>query len=222
MLFDLDGVLVDSTDAVEESWRWFARHHRLDAERLLDGLHGRRMVDIVAGALPDVDANARRQAAAELEAVEAATAEGTVLLPGAARALSQLDGALWAIATSGTERIATSRLRAVGLTVPPVLITAEDVDAGKPAPDVYLLAAERLGVEPGRCVVVEDAPAGLQAARAAGCATVGLATSHATEELIDADRVVPSLDAVTISRDGEGLLTLTFADTSAGDPSPAG
>ncbi len=191
VLFDLDGVLVDSTAAVEWHWRAFADRHGLDGDALLVDLHGRRMVEILAGALPGMPPEQREREAARVEAEEAAgAADGTREIPGALALTGALEGRRWAVVTSGTTPVATARIRAVDLPSPPVLVTGDQVARGKPDPAPYLLAAERLGVPPAECVVIEDAPAGLSAGAAAGCTTIGVATSHAAVDLTAADHLV--------------------------------
>jgi len=191
VLFDLDGVLVDSTAAVEWHWRAFADRHGLDGDTLLVDLHGRRMVDIMARALPGMSPQQREREASRVEAEEVAgAADGTREIPGALVLTGALEGRPWAVVTSGTTPVATARMRAVGLPAPPVLVTGEQVERGKPDPAPYLLAAERLGVPPADCVVIEDAPAGLLAGAAAGCTTIGVATSHAAVDLAGADHIV--------------------------------
>lgn len=194
VLFDLDGVLVDSTAAVERAWRTFADRHALEADALLVDLHGRRMVDIIARAVPGMPPEEREREAAGMEADEAAgAAGGTRAIRGALELTAALGGHPWAVVTSGTTPVATARIRAVGLPPPPVLVTAEQVERGKPDPAPYLLAAERLGVPPAECVVIEDAPAGLSAGAAAGCTTVAVTTSHAATDLAPADHLVDDL-----------------------------
>jgi mannitol-1-/sugar-/sorbitol-6-phosphatase len=193
VLFDLDGVLVDSTGAVEEAWRTFAERHGLDPETLLADLHGRRMVDIIARAMPGIGTRQLGEEARWMEDLEASGASvGTRPQPGALELTQAMDGRPWAIVTSGTSPVATARLEAVGLPRPPVLVTGEEVALGKTDPAPYLLAAERLGVLPEECVVVEDAPAGLTSGRAAGSTTVAVTTSHRSSELGAADHIVPS------------------------------
>lgn len=119
---------------------------------------------------------------------------GVRLLPGTREFLDSLPADRWAVVTSATRRLAEARLTAVGVT-PKCLVSADDVTRGKPDPEPYLLAARQLGADPADCVVFEDAPAGLRAARAAGMRTVALATTHRAEEL-DADLVVDDLAAL--------------------------
>ncbi|WP_223855065.1 HAD-IA family hydrolase [Ralstonia solanacearum] len=99
-------------------------------------------------------------------------------LAGAADLLGSLPRDRWAIVTSASRELAHRRLAAAGLPLPPMLITAEDVECGKPAPDCFQLAALRLGVNVKDCLVFEDATAGIQAAEAAGAGVVVISTTH--------------------------------------------
>ncbi|AJE33053.1 HAD-superfamily hydrolase [Corynebacterium humireducens NBRC 106098 = DSM 45392] len=188
-LFDIDGTLVDSTPAVERAWRTWAAENDLDAEAILQVNHGRRAKDTLADVIaPElVDAAYHR-----LLALEMADLDSVVALPGAAELLAALPRDRWAAVTSGGRELMSARLRASGLPVPEVLVTAEDVEAGKPDPAGYLLAAERLGAHPAECIVVEDAPAGLEAGRRAGCRVIAVATSHSPEQLAGWE-VIPDL-----------------------------
>jgi sugar-phosphatase len=210
VLFDLDGVLVDSTAAVEGHWRDFAARHDLDATALLADLHGRRMVDIIARALPNVDSAQLADEARMVETAEATGArDGTQPQPGALDLVRALAGQPWAIVTSGTSPVALARMEAVGLPRPAVFVPGEEVPLGKPDPGPYLLAAERLGVRPRDCVVIEDAPAGLAAGRAAGSTTVAVATSHDVAALHVADHVVRTPAEIELLQ-GDGItLSLT-------------
>jgi HAD superfamily hydrolase (TIGR01509 family) len=152
VLFDLDGVLVDSTAYVEQQWRRWASARGLRPEPFLRVCHGRRALETIRMAAPDLDAEAEVKAFVPVEDAET-TPMGP--LPGAVRLLDTLPKRSWAVATSGVRRIATARLRRAGLPVPPVLVCAEDVTRGKPSPDAYLLAARELGVSPPDCLVVE-------------------------------------------------------------------
>jgi mannitol-1-/sugar-/sorbitol-6-phosphatase len=196
ILFDLDGVLVDSTAYVEEQWRRWANAKGLVPEPFLRVCHGRRAVETIRLAAPHLDAEA------EVAAFQPDDmGSGLAILPieGAARLLEALPAGTWGVATSGPRAAATERLRHAGLPSPSVLICAEDVVHGKPSPDVYLLAAASLAVAPSDCVVIEDAPAGIQAARAAGMGVIGLTTTHRREEL-GADVCATSLAGVHLGR----------------------
>ena len=173
-LFDMDGTLVDSTAVVEHVWTGFCRRHGLDPVELLAFAHGRQAVDTIARFLPQLTVDERAALAADLVAEELTRTDGIVEIPGAAAFLAQLaeDGARIAVVTSAPRDLAATRMRAAGVPVPHVLVAAEDVERGKPDPQGYLLAAERLGVPIAECVVFEDAEAGLTAAVASGARVV--------------------------------------------------
>ena len=196
VVFDLDGVLVDSTGYVEQQWRRWATSKGLPVEPFLRVCHGRRALETIRLAAPHLDAEAEVAAFVPQE-----DGPGQVLGPveGAPRLLETLPVGSWAVATSGTRAVATERLQRAGLPIPGVLICAEDVLRGKPSPDVYLLAAAGLGVVPSQCLVVEDAPAGIEAARAAGMGVVALTTTHRAHEL-RADACTTSLSGVHLGR----------------------
>lgn len=171
-LFDMDGTLVDSTALVERTWRDFAAEHGLDAAEVIGHAHGRRTADTVVrflGERPDAE-----ELALALESVEDGQAEGVVEIAGAAVLLGRLvdEGAPVAVVTSARHELAVARLAAAGLPVPEVLVGADDVQAGKPAPDGYLAAAAALGVDPVDCVAFEDTEAGLEAVLASGATAV--------------------------------------------------
>ncbi len=200
VLFDLDGTLVDSTAAVVRSWARWAQEEGVDP-RALNGSHGRPAAEIAASVLP---AGRVTAAVARIEAIELADTGGVAPLPGAVAALVALPDGRAAVATSCTRPLAAARIGAAGLAAPRVVVTVDDVTRGKPAPDPFLLAAERLGVDPTRCLVVEDAPAGLAGARAAGCATLAVTTTHGPDEL-EADVVVATLADVVLAATGAGV-----------------
>jgi len=195
ILFDLDGVLVDSAAAIERQWRRWAERRGLDPAPFLRVCHGRRAVETIRLAAPELDAEA------EVARFHPADEAGEPLraIAGADRVLGALPGGSWAVATSGPRASAVARLQRAGLPVPGVLVGAEDVRRGKPEPDVYLCAAERLGAPPSRCLVIEDAPAGLESAGAAGMTTLGLTTTHSAAELA-ASVLAPDLTRVHLGR----------------------
>lgn len=195
LLFDLDGVLADSTANVERHWSEWARRVGLDPAELLPIVHGRRAIDTIRGVRPELDADAEL---ARLVEVESTDTRGVVALPGASELLAQLPDDAWAVVTSGVRSVALARLRSAGLPVPKVLVTADAITRGKPDPEGYLDGARRLGVAPGQCVVVEDAPAGAQAARNAGMQLLALTTTHDAEALQPADLVAPDLAHVWV------------------------
>jgi sugar-phosphatase len=200
LLFDNDGTLVSSLESVRRCWTRWAHEYGVTAEQFgRIQLHGRTAVDIAADLLP---ADVVPEAVARIERLEVEdVANGGVrLLPGTREFLDSLPADRWAVVTSATLRLAEARLEAVGIR-PKTLVAAEDVTRGKPDPEPYLLAARALGVEPSRCVVFEDAPAGLAAGRAAGMTTVALATTQGAHEL-DADLVVKDLSALSALVEG--------------------
>ena len=207
LLFDLDGVLVDSTASVEHHWREWATGHGLDVAKILAVVHGRRAIDTIREQAPHLDAE---RELATLAASEAATTIGVVAIPGAARLLASLPSSRWTIVTSGTELVATARLRAAALPTPPLMVTADRVTRGKPDPEGYLAAASALGTHPASCIVVEDAPAGVEAARRAGMRCIALTTTHRREKLSGATVVVPDLRAISVAHDPAIGLALTI------------
>lgn len=206
MLFDFDGVLVDSTAAVTQAWMQWGRDHGL--QLTADGIHGVRAVDSIRQVAPHLDAEheALRVEQAEIDLVDHVRA-----IPGAAALLAALPDDRWAIVTSGTRRLAVSRLDAIGLPHPSVFITAEDVRRGKPAPDAYRLAAERLGVAAADCVVVEDSPAGVLAGRRAGMPVIAVTTTHDRAEFDDPTLVVDSVAALRCAVTADGRLAVAAA-----------
>lgn len=171
-LFDMDGTLVDSRLVVERTWRDWAGRHQLNLDSILARSHGRRTIDTISEFAPDgVDI---AQEADEFDAIEANDINGIVAVPGASAFLKQLPKDKWAVVTSAGRLLAERRIQAAGLPLPDVMVTADDVRHGKPDPEGYIKAAFLLGAEPEACVVFEDAPAGIEAAQAAGCDLVAI------------------------------------------------
>lgn len=198
-LFDLDGTLIDSTPAVLRSWSLLAGEFGIDLHLLASG-HGQPAAQLISRMFPPARA---AEALERISAIEAAEVADVVPIPGSAELLATVPRR--AIVTSGTRLIADSRLAAAGLPRPDVVVTFDDVANGKPDPEPFTLAAERLGVDPGRCIAFEDAPAGIAAARAAGCAVVAITGTHDADELADADIVVDRLDQLEAVPDGDGF-----------------
>jgi mannitol-1-/sugar-/sorbitol-6-phosphatase len=190
LIFDLDGVLVDSTPCIERQMRSWAARHELDTAAVLSLAQGRRTVETIRLAAPHLDAEVE---AAAIEAAEAADTEGVLEMPGARALLATLPATAWAIATSNSRQTAIMRLRHTGISIPRILITAEAVQQGKPHPEAYLTAAAQLGVDPRHCVVVEDAPAGISAGRAAPMVVLALLGTHAARQLRQAHAVIEQL-----------------------------
>jgi mannitol-1-/sugar-/sorbitol-6-phosphatase len=202
ILFDLDGVLADSTPSVTRAWSAWARRVGLEPEFLLPLVHGRRAIDTIRAVRPELDAESEL---ATLVADETTDNADVVEIPGARALVSALPAGRWAIVTSGLRPVATARLVAAGVPIPRVMVTAESIRNGKPDPEAYLRGAAELGVAPADCLVVEDAPAGAAAARAAGMRLLGLATTHTAAELEPADLIVPDLTHVTVRLVGDKL-----------------
>ena len=194
VLSDLDGVLVDSGAEIERTWRTFAERHGLDTASVLAESHGRRSVDLIRLVAPDLDAAAE---AAAIEREEIENVDGLLPLPGARELVSSVPADRFAVVTSGSRALAVARLRAAGLPVPEVLVTAEQVEAGKPDPAGYLRAAALLGVDPSECLVLEDAPAGVAAGLAAGMTVIAVLTTNDESALRAAHRRVRNLRALT-------------------------
>lgn len=186
VLADLDGTLVNSMGAARRAWAAWGARHGIDGAALQAANQGRPARDVVALV---VDGDAVEEGVAAIREAEIADA-GVRPLPGAAEVLAL---PAVAVVTSCEAPLARARLRHAGLPVPDVLVTSDMVARGKPAPDAFLLAAQRLGVDPARCVVLEDAPAGVAAGRAAGMSVWAVTTTHAPADLGAADRVAAGL-----------------------------
>ncbi len=205
VLFDNDGVLVDSHAQTERAWGRLAVEFELDIDTLLAELAGVRAVDTLGRHLdgPRLDA-----AVARLEDLEVELAPLTEAGPGAADLLERLPADRWTVVTSAARRLATARWEGAGLPIPPVAVTAEDVTRGKPDPEPFLIGAARLGVEPGRCLVLEDSPSGGAAARAAGAAVVAVGLQPWST---DPDARIPDLTRLSVAAETPGSLTVRVA-----------
>lgn len=203
IIFDSDGVLVDSHQQVTVAWRQLCQEFSVDFAALADTA-GRRPRDILDGHLVG---RALERAVTRHEAIEVSLADYTRPVPGAPRLLRALRKFTWAIVTSASRPLALARWNAAGLPVPAISVTADDVLQGKPHSDGYLLAAERLGVHPRDALVFEDSVAGVQAACAAGCTVVGVGTAAlgGTAATI-ADLQPVSVRAISRQRSGAGRL----------------
>ena len=194
-LFDLDGVLVDSRAIVERTWRRWAERHQIDPMPFLQIAHGRRARDTLRMVMPRL---ATDEEVAWLDATELADREKLTAVPGARELLAALPRDRWAIVTSCGRELARLRLGSAGVPIPDIMMVAEEVKRGKPAPDGYRMGAERLGYAPSDCVVFEDAPAGVAAGKAAGARVVGLTTSHAAGDLPGVDATIEDFRGVHI------------------------
>jgi sugar-phosphatase len=203
ILFDLDGVLADSTRSVDRQWRIWARAKGVDEEKVMAIAHGVRAIEVIRRVAPQFDAEAEVR---ELEALEADDRLDVSAMPGALELLKSIPDDRWGVVTSGTHLLASTRLPLVGLPLPKVLVTADDVIHGKPHPEPYLKGAERLGFPPGDCLVIEDAPAGIQAAHAGGMKVIGLMSTFGAAQLSEADLVLKSLDQIQVACDAGRLV----------------
>ena len=204
-LFDMDGTLLDSIASAIRAWRGWAEGHGLDVETVLAEMHGVRAVETIRRFGPagiDADAEAARLTQTEIDDVD-----GIVPIAGAADFLAQLPTGSWAIVTSAPRRLALRRLEVAGLPPPPVLITADDVTNGKPAPDCFIAAAKALEVDPHDCLIWEDAPAGIAAAEAAGAAVMVVTATH-SHPWAGAHPAVAGYTDVTVTVDRAGRLHL--------------
>lgn len=204
-LFDMDGTVLNSIAAAERIWAAWAVRHGVDVETFLPTIHGVRAIDTITRLnLPGVDAEAQ---AAFITEAEIADVEGIVEIPGAAAFLNALPKDRWAMVTSAPRDLALRRMAAAGVPEPAVMITAEDVQAGKPDPAGYLLAAKRLGLEPRDCLIFEDATVGIQAAEAAGAPLMIITTTH-QHPLETAHATLASYADIRVAVDSNGQLHL--------------
>ena len=205
-LFDMDGTLVDSIAAANRVWRRWADNHGIDPEIVIRTMHGMRAVDTIRHLnLPDVDAE--READAVTQA-EIADVEGVVAITGAGAFLRSLPADRWAIVTSAPRALAVRRIEAAGLPMPSVLVTADDVTKGKPAPDCFLVAAQSLGVAAQDCLVWEDTRAGIDAAEAAGAAIIVVSVTHKTP-IGTNHPVIVDYEGLAVALDGSLALSVS-------------
>jgi len=203
ILFDLDGVLVDSTRAVDREWRQWAQRKGVDGDAIMAIAHGVRTIEVIRRVAPHLDAELEASA---IENHEAGDQRGVTVMPGAADLLRQIPEGRWGVVTSGSRLLATNRLRYCGLPVPKVLVTSDDVTHGKPHPEPYLKGAALLGFQPTDCLVIEDAPAGIQSAGAAGMKVIGITSTYAANALEHADGVIGRLAQIHVTSNDAGNL----------------
>jgi mannitol-1-/sugar-/sorbitol-6-phosphatase len=210
VLFDLDGVLADSTPAVARVWTTWAHKHGFDPEETVRRAHGRPSIATIRELLPDANHAAEN---AIVERMEIEDIGGVVPLPGAIELMCALPPGKWTIVTSCTRPLALVRLRAAGLPIPPQLITSNDITYGKPNPEPYLRGSELFGLAAAECIVIEDAPAGIRAGKAAGARVIALQTTERDALLREAgaDWIVKDCGSVRVdesSADGKISLLL--------------
>lgn len=206
LISDMDGVLVDSVAIYDRHWQRWAASRGISTELIGRVHHGRPATETIRLVAPHMDASAEARRFNEELAADPA-AGGVTAMPGALQLAAALPTACWAIATSAPRIMAERWLAHVGIAMPAVMVTADDVTRGKPAPDPYLRAADLLGVDASSCLVIEDAPAGITAAKAAGATVLGVLSTHASEDLAEADHLVADLGGVVVRsvEDGSAL-----------------
>jgi mannitol-1-/sugar-/sorbitol-6-phosphatase len=213
LLFDMDGVLIDSTPAVARVWTGWALERGFDPEDTVQRAHGRPSLSTIRELLPHADHEKENR---EVERREIEDLEGVIPLPGTAALLAALPRDRWTIVTSCTRALAEVRLRAAGLPAPSRFITASDVQNGKPHPEPFLKAASVLGVDSHNSVVVEDAPAGIRAGKAAGARVIAFPTTAPRAELqgAGANWVVANCAAIQYEglQDGSRQMILSLCE----------
>jgi sugar-phosphatase len=204
MLFDMDGVLINSTPAVARVWSRWAIEHGFDPEEVVARAHGRPSLTTVKEYLPDADHHAENR---EVERREIEDLEGVVPLPGALDLLSTLPADRWTIVTSCTRALAEVRIRAAGLPLPKEMVTSNDITNGKPHPDPYLKGASKLGFSASDCVVLEDVPAGVRSGKAAGAKVIAFTTTVESVVLREsgADWVLQSCADIRLLSNGKKI-----------------
>jgi len=210
ILFDLDGVLLDSTRVVAQQYTIWAQERGLDPALVLKAAHGVRTVEVVRRVAPHLDAEAETRKIEEREAA----ATDIVAMPGAVELVHSIPPGRWCVVTSGTRYLATTRMRRFGVPIPDILVTADDVKHGKPDPEPYRKGAEQLKVNPAECVAVEDAPAGIRSAHGAGMRVISLPSTYPVDDLKEADAIVAGLAMIKVSLDGAasgGLLRVSLS-----------
>ena len=210
ILFDLDGVLIDSTPAVARVWTKWAIEHGFEPEKTVREAHGRPSIESIRELLPNADHHAENR---EVERREIEDTDGVIPLPGALELLSSLPTNRWAIVTSCTRPLAEVRIRAAGLPVPPTMITSSDITNGKPHPEPYIKGAQALGFASSDCLVVEDVPAGIRSGKGAGARVLALRTTLPDAHLIaaGADWLLDSCSGISAENDGQlGELRITL------------
>jgi len=208
ILFDMDGVLISSINSDERSWSRWARLHNMEGTFSIQSTHGRRTIDTLRALRPDLDLAVELK---RLEEFDAEEQDGVLALPGARSLIATLPANAWTIVTSDSERVMRQRLPFAGITPPNSIISADHVTHGKPHPEPYISGARILGLAPSECLVIEDAPAGIKAGKAAGCRVLAVLSSHSADDLAGADWIIPSLECVTATRAHDGTIAVRLS-----------
>ena len=205
LLFDMDGVLVDSTPAVARVWARWALKHNIDPDYAVLHAHGRTSLTSIQELLPDADPSVQLAENDWMERAEIEDVEDVIALPGAKELISTVPPSQFAIVTSATRALAEVRLRAAGLWQPiRHLVTASDITNSKPDPEPYLKGAASLHFHPQFCVVVEDAPSGTRSGKAAGARVLALRTTTADGDLLAAGADWIVNDCASLRSDANG------------------
>ncbi|MBX3569141.1 MAG: HAD-IA family hydrolase [Rhizobiaceae bacterium] len=205
-LFDMDGTILSSIAAAERAWATWATRHGLDVPSFLPTIHGVRASETIRALdLPGIDLQAEVD---WLTQAEMDDVEGIEPIAGAADFLAALPADRWAIVTSAPRALAIRRIEAAGLPLPPMMVAGDDVTNGKPAPDCFLLAAERLGARPRNCLVFEDSPAGIRAAEAAGMPVLVISAFH-SHPMATSHPKVSGYDGLTVGSDAMRRIILS-------------
>jgi sugar-phosphatase len=208
ILFDLDGVLVDSTAVAGRIWKTWAQEQGLDPEYMVRFAHGRPTIETVRLVAPHLDA---QHETSIIEDREVNDVDGLKPVPGAKEMLAAVPPERYAIVTSGSRRLATARLKAAGLPAPTQMIAADDITKGKPDPEPYFIGAKLVGYQPQDCMVFEDSPAGVHSAKSAGMSVIALTTTFPAAALAEADAIVENFAAVKLDRLQSGEMRITAA-----------
>jgi mannitol-1-/sugar-/sorbitol-6-phosphatase len=212
LLFDLDGVLIDSTETILRIWKDWADRHGVDIHEIERVAHGLRSVETILRVAPHLDAEKEAELFFQRELVDS---DGIKAFDGARPLLSSLPEEAWAVVTSGRSELVKIRMAKAGLPVPHHLVTANDVKEGKPSPEPYLAGAKKVGVDPDRCLVIEDAPAGILSAKAAGMHVISIASTHTRDALLHtgADLVLDRLSDLRIRAGTNGSRLIVGRET---------
>jgi mannitol-1-/sugar-/sorbitol-6-phosphatase len=195
IIFDLDGTLVDSIECVEKTWNTWCKKYNISLDKFSPAMHGITSYQTIKTIAPDLDTD---KVVVEFDEIELKQTEGLKLIPKADKILNELPPEKWAIATSGSKKLATTRLSYIGLPIPKIMITADDITNSKPNPEPYLLAAKHLGIPADDCVVFEDSLAGIESGKAAGAKVIGLTALFKKDKLSKTDAVINDFSDIKI------------------------
>ncbi|KAJ1642446.1 hypothetical protein J3B02_002480 [Coemansia erecta] len=212
ILFDLDGTLISTLEVTEQVYSTHALQYNIDPQAIIDFCHGVPTLQVLQKFFPPTTHTKEYAETLELQAVN--MLEGLRVIPGARQLVDSLVPGTWAIFTSGLPKLAVPRMRYLEIPVPGVLITPQDVSRGKPFPEGYCLAAERLGKDVDRCVVFEDAPAGIKAGVDAGALVIGVRTLLDHESLKHAGALFTVKDMTKVRVEYTGNEMTVFIDES--------